>query len=77
MNNECGLITDVRIRVGKKVPGRTRENCFVLVEYAHENSIPRSLKLASQRRVSFGGVNQRLFKAGTRTVVIKPSQRRK
>jgi len=74
---ECGLITDVRIRVGKKVPGRTKDNCFAIVEYAHENSVPRSLKLASKRCVNFGAVGQRLFKAGTRTVVIKPSQRRR
>lgn len=74
---ECGLITDVRIRVGKKIPGRTKENCFAIVEYAHENSVPRSLKLASKRCVTFGGIGQRLFKAGTRTVVIKPSQRRR
>lgn len=76
-HKECGLITDVRIRVGKKVPGRTKDNCFAIVEYAHENSVPRSLKLASKRCVNFGGVGQRLFKAGTRTVVIKPSQRRR
>lgn len=76
-NKECGLITDVRIRVGKKVPGRTKDNCFAIVEYAHENSVPRSLKLASKRCVNFGGIGQRLFKAGTRTVVIKPSQRRR
>jgi len=74
---ECGLIMDVRIRVGRKVPGRTKENCFAIVEYAHENSVPRSLKLASKRCVNFGSIGQRLFKAGTRTVVIKPSQRRR
>jgi len=76
-NQQCGFITDVRIRVGRKVPGRTRDNCFAIVEYAHENSVPRSLKLASKRCVNFGGLGQRLFKAGTRTVVIRPSQRRR
>ena len=76
-SKECGLITDVRIRVGKKIPGRTKENCFAIVEYFHENSVPRSLKLASKRCVNFGSVSQRLFKAGTRTVVIKPSQVRR
>ena len=76
-NKECGLITDVRIRVGKPVPGRTKQNIFAIVEYAHENSVPRSLKLASKRCVNFGGIGQRLFKAGTRTVVFKPSQRRR
>ena len=45
---DCGLVIDVRLRVGRTVPGRTRENCFAIIEYAHENSIPRSLKLASK-----------------------------
>ena len=74
---ECGLVTDVRMRVGKLLPGRSKNNCFVIVEYAHENSVPRSLKLASKKVACFSGVSQRIYKAGTRTVVFKPSQKKR
>ena len=74
---DCGLIADVRVRVGKKVPGRTKENCYCFVEYVHENSVPRSLKLASKKLAKFSGVPVRIYKAGTKTAVVMPSQKRK
>jgi hypothetical protein len=74
---DCGLIADVRVRVGKKVPGRTKENCYTFVEYVHENSVPRSLKLASKKLARFSGVPVRIYKAGTKTAVVMPSQKRR
>jgi len=73
----CGLVKDVRIRTGKAVPGRPSANIYAVVEFYHENSIPRCLKAASKRLVSFGGVRNRIYKAGTRTAIILPSQKRR
>jgi len=48
-----------------------------MVEFEHENSIPRCLKLASKKIACFGGRQVRIYKAGTKTAFIVPSQRRK
>lgn len=76
MDKEAGLVSDIRVKAGKPVPGRKNQNFYAIVEFANENSIPRSLKIASKKQARFGGVAGRIFKAGTRTAVIKPSQRR-
>ena len=47
VSNKCGFVIDVRLAKGRAVPGRTKDNVFCIIEYAHENSVPRSLKLAS------------------------------
>lgn len=73
----CGFVIDVRMGKGRAVPGRSRENIFCIVEYAHENSVPRSLKLASKKLAKFGGQPVRIYKAGTKTAVNMPSQRRR
>jgi len=75
--HECGFVVDVRMGKGRNVPGRTRKNVFCVVEYAHENSVPRSLKLASKKLAKFGGQPVRIYKAGTKTAVNFPSQRRR
>jgi len=75
--HECGLVTDVRIRSGKQAPGRSNANFYAIVEFAHENSVPRSLKLASKKLVNFNGQKGRIYKTGTRTAIIMPNQRRK
>ena len=62
---------------GRIVPGRTRDNIYCIVEYAHENSVPRSLKLASKKLAKFNGQPVRIYKAGTKTAVNMPSQQRK
>lgn len=41
---ECGLITDIRMRQGKKAPGRNRVNNFCLVEFLDQNSVARALR---------------------------------
>lgn len=48
-NHDCGFITDIRIRSGKKPMGRSAENQYCMVEFDHVNSIPRSLKIASKK----------------------------
>jgi len=47
---ECGLIKDVRIRKGQKIPGKPKENYYAVIEYAHSNSVPRSLRVASKKK---------------------------
>jgi len=64
-SNECGFITDVRISIGRKAPGRPQSNIYAVVEFADENSIARSLKLASIQKAYFGGIKVRIFKSGT------------
>jgi len=51
--HECGFVVDVRMGSGRAVPGRTRGNHYCVVEYAHANSVPRSLKLASKKLAKF------------------------
>ena len=75
--HECGFVVDVRFGKGRSVPGRTKENVYCVVEYAHENSVPRSLKLASKKLARFGPQQVRIYKAGTKTAVNMPSQRRR
>lgn len=76
-SHECGFVIDVRLGHGGAVKGRTKENVYCIVEYAHENSIPRSLKVASKKLARFGGQPVRIYKAGTKTAVNMPSQRRR
>lgn len=74
---ECGLIQDIRIRKGQKIPGKPRENCYAIVEYYHQNSLPRSLRVASKKKSIIGGNKFRIYKAGTRTMVfVRPQKRR-
>ena len=75
--NKCGLVVDVRMGKGRTVPGRNKANHYCVIEYAHENSIPRSLKLASKKQAQFGGQQVRIYKAGTKTAVNFPSQKRR
>ena len=71
------LVVDVRIGKGRAVQGRSKDNVYCIVEYAHENSVPRSLKLASKKQAKFSNQPVRIYKAGTKTAVNMPSQRRK
>lgn len=74
---ECGLIKDIRIRKGQKIPGKPRENCYAIIEYAHANSVPRSLRVASKKKSILHGNRFRIYKAGTRTIVfVRPQKRR-
>lgn len=74
---DCGITADIRIRRSKNHATRTRANVYAVVEYAHENSVPRSLKLASKGLASFQGVKTRIYKAGTKTAIIFPKQGRR
>lgn len=74
---DCGITAEVRIRRSKNHVTRGRANVYAVVEYAHENSVPRSLKLASKGLACFGGVKTRIYKAGTKTAIIFPKQGRK
>jgi len=75
-SHDCGLVVDVRLRSGKTRAGRPNANTYCVVEFAHENSVPRCLKVASKKLATFGGQKARIFKAGTRTAICLPNQRR-
>lgn len=74
---ECGVIVDIRMGSGRQVKGRTRENTYCVIEYADEKSVPRSLKVASKKKAIFCGNSVRIYKAGTKTAINMPSQRRR
>jgi len=63
--NECGFITDVRISRDSKAPGRPKDNIYAVVEFLNENSVARSLKVASTGRAVFSGVKVRIYRSGT------------
>lgn len=75
--NECGFITDVRISKGSKAPGRPMSNEYAVVEFLDQNSVARSLKLASVQKAYFGGIKCRIFKSGTQTAILQPQQKRR
>ena len=74
---ECGLIADIRVASGRKVPGRPQENTYCMIEFADENSVPRALKYASKCKPNIQGTRFRIYKAGTQTAVIVPQQKRR
>ena len=67
----------MRFGAGRAVPGRSKSNVYCIVEYAHENSVPRSLKVASKKLAKFNGQAVRVYKAGTKTAVNMPSQKKR
>jgi hypothetical protein len=80
LNNACndvGYIVDVRISKGRKAPGRPQNNIYAVVEFANENSVARSLKVASAGRAFFSGIKVRIFRSGTQTAILQPQQMRR
>lgn len=75
---ECGLITDVRIRQGPKIPKKTGANLYAIIEYADANSVMRSLRVASKKKSVIEGQRFRIYKAGTRTIVFwRPANKKR
>ena len=75
--NDCGYIVDVRLSRGRKAPGRPQNNMYAVVEFADENSVARSLKVASSGRAFFSGIKVRIFRSGTQTAIMQPQQKRR
>merc|ERR1712127_597573 len=75
-DNECGFVTDIRVSHGRKAPGRPMDNQYAVVEFLDQNSVARSLKLASVQKAYFGGIKVRIFKSGTQTAILQPQQKR-
>ena len=74
---ECGLIRNVTVKQGTKIPGKPAANIYAIIEYAHVNSIARSLKVASKKQSIIDGNRFRIYKCGTRTVVfVRPSRKK-
>lgn len=61
----CGLVKDVRIYQGAKVFGKPAENRYAVIEFAHENSVARALRVASKQQSTLFGHRFRIYKAGT------------
>jgi len=74
---QCGLIQDIRVKQGQKIPGKPKENFYAIIEYQHQNSIARSLRVASKKKSTIGSCRFRIYKAGTRTIVfVRPQKKR-
>lgn len=63
--HDCGLVKDVRVYFGKSKPGKPNENRYAMIEFAHVNSVPRSLRIASKKLSVLFGTKFRIYKAGT------------
>lgn len=73
-SSECGIVTDVRTRKGMQYPGKTMQNQYGFVEFAHPDSVKRALAKAAKREAKIGSANIKIYKAGTGTFIyIKKS----
>lgn len=64
----------MRIRSGQKL-SKPQPNIFCIVEFDHENSVSRALRIISQKKPFLGGRKVRIYKAGSRTqAVMKPQK---
>lgn len=75
--NDIGFITDIRMSQGSTVPNRPNENRYCTIEFLDANSLNRSLQLASKKKAVFSGTKVRIYRSGTQTAVIQPSQKRR
>lgn len=72
-NHKVGVVVDVRIRTGPKIASKPKPNNYAIVEFAHINSVPRALRVASKKQAVIHGNRIRIYKAGTRTqALLKP-----
>lgn len=67
--HKCGLVKEVRIYKGNDIPGKPQSNYYAIVEFEHENSVPRSLRVASKQQSMLNGCRFRIYKAGTANMV--------
>lgn len=78
IDHKCGIVLDMRVRRGRKYPGKTQENLFGFVEFADETSVTRALYLASKKETVIDGISFRIYKAGTGTFLFsKKSSKQK
>ena len=75
---KVGVVIDVRLRTGSKIAGKPKPNVYAVIEFAHVNSVPRALRIASKKKAVIQGNRVRIYKAGTRTqAVVKPPKVRR
>lgn len=71
--HKVGVVVDVRVRTGSKIAGKPKPNAYAIIEFAHINSVPRALRIASKKQAIIHGNRIRIYKAGTRTqALVKP-----
>ena len=74
---KVGVVVDVRIRNGLKIPGKLKSNIFAIVEFAHPNSVLKALRIASKKKASIGKNKIKIFKAGSQVALqVRPVRKR-
>jgi len=75
---KVGVVVDIRIRTGPKIPGKAKGNIYAIVEFAHTNSVLRALRVASKKRAIISGNKIKIYKAGSGVAVnVKPTSKHK
>ena len=63
--HEVGLVKSVKIYHASRIEGKTDANSYAFIEFEHENSVARSLRIASKKQSMLCGKRFRIYKAGT------------
>eukprot|EP00826_Nyctotherus_ovalis_P059993 TRINITY_DN838_c0_g2_i4.p1 TRINITY_DN838_c0_g2~~TRINITY_DN838_c0_g2_i4.p1 ORF type:complete len:1376 (-),score=453.51 TRINITY_DN838_c0_g2_i4:170-4297(-) len=75
-HQKVGIVVDVRVRNGPKIPGRVKANIYAIVEFAHPNSVFRALRVASKKKAIIAGNRIKIYKAGSGVAVnVKPTSK--
>jgi Ran GTPase-activating protein (RanGAP) involved in mRNA processing and transport len=75
-HEKLGIVIDIRLRTGPKIPGKPKENIYAIVEFAHSNSVLRALRAASKKRAVISGNKIKIYKAGSGVAVnVKPTSK--
>jgi hypothetical protein len=52
--NQTGMVKSIRVKRGKKIRGKTNTNSvYMFVEYEHEDSVNKAIRLIGKGRMSF------------------------
>ena len=74
----CGIILSSRVRKGKVWPNRRKsENKFLFVEFGHEKSAVKALKIVGNKQNICQGIHFKIFRAGSSTYVYCKSRKNK
>lgn len=75
---EVGIVVNVRIRTGPRIPGKPKANIYAIVEFAHPVSVLRALRVASKKKAIIAGNKIKIYKAGSGAAVnVKPTSKHK
>ena len=74
--DKVGIVTDVRIREGPKQEGKAKDNVYAVIEFAHQNSVARSLRIAAKKKAEIARQKFRIYKAGSRIQVLSKAKKK-